>query len=486
MASLATVIVGTICLLLLPRIVSFYRSKLRGRPPPGPPGHPLVGNVRDIPAPQEYPWIKYHEWCREYDSDIIQLSVFGSNIVVLDTLEAANELLDRRSTIYSGRPRMFMLTELSGFGFSFGLMDYGEEWRVCRKMTHHEFRATPFKKYRYILVHHAHDLVRRMTKESVARVSFHLKHMAGANIMQVTYGIKVLPEHDPFIGLAEASNEAVSTCALSFYLVDSFPLFRYVPTWFPGAGFKRQAAGWREAANCELNIPYEDYLRREELGKADYCMAKGLAEAYGTDKATEDRAKKTTATMYSGGADTIAAVMHTFFLAMLLYPDIQARARQELDEALGTHRLPTFEDFGSVPYIDAMIKELLRWQPIVQLNLLRKLGEDDVYKGYHLKKDSVVIVNTWSILHDDKVYPNPDTFDPDRFLKNSTLNPDVLDPEDVGFGFGRRVCPGRYMAYDTVWITIATILACTAMCPAKDAVGREIEVKADFVSSFIT
>ena len=48
--------------------------------------------------------------------------------------------------------------------------------------------------------------------------------MAGANIMQVTYGIKVLPEHDHFIGLAETGNQAVSTCALRFYLVDSFPL----------------------------------------------------------------------------------------------------------------------------------------------------------------------------------------------------------------------------------------------------------------------
>ena len=59
--------------------------------------------------------------------------------------------------------------------------------------------------------------------------------------------------------------------------------------------------------------------------------------------------------------------MHTFFLAMRLHPDIQSRARRELEAVLGTHRLPTFEDFGSVPYIDALIKEVIRWQPIVRL-----------------------------------------------------------------------------------------------------------------------
>lgn len=59
--------------------------------------------------------------------------------------------------------------------------------------------------------------------------------------------------------------------------------------------------------------------------------------------------------------------MHVFFLAMLLHPDIQERARQETDATLGTCRLPTFEDLGLVPYIDAVIKEVLRWQPIVRL-----------------------------------------------------------------------------------------------------------------------
>ena len=63
--------------------------------------------------------------------------------------------------------------------------------------------------------------------------------------------------------------------------------------------------------------------------------------------------------------------MHTFFLAMRLHPDVQSRARRELEAVLGTHRLPTFEDFGSVPYIDALIKEVIRWQPIVRLGRSR-------------------------------------------------------------------------------------------------------------------
>ena len=88
-------------------------------------------------------------------------------------------------------------------------------------------------------------------------------------------------------------------------------------------------------------------------------------------------------------------------------------------------------------------------------------------------------------MHDEKVYPDPHIFAPDRFLKNGVLNPDVLDPQDVAFGFGRRMCPGTLMAYDTLWITIATILTCTEICLAKDGAGREIEVKEDYLSSFV-
>ena len=84
------------------------------------------------------------------------------------------------------------------------------------------------------------------------------------------------------------------------------------------------------------------------------------------------------------------------------------------------------------------------------------------------------------------MYPDPHTFTPDRFLKDDMLNPDILDPRDIAFGFGRRVCPGMSMAYDTLWIAITTVLACTEICLAKDSAGREIAVKEDFPSSFTT
>ncbi|KAJ3005777.1 hypothetical protein NUW54_g4194 [Trametes sanguinea] len=234
-------------------------------------------------------------------------------------------------------------------------------------------------------------------------------------------------------------------------------------------------------------------------------MAWSLMEEFGTgDPVTEKRLRATTATVYlgtlvpllarvlgrpayisPGGAETSASALHTFFLAMVLHPEVQAKAREELDRVVGAHRLPTFDDFGSIPYIDAIVKEVLRWYPIVPILMPHKLSEDDVYDGYLLEKGSFVMVNIWAILHDEQRYSDPFAFNPDRFIKDGVLDPEMFDPEEVAFGFGRRVCPGRHLAYETVWIMIASVLSCFDIGKLKTEDGQDMELREDFVSSFV-
>lgn len=63
---------------------------------------------------------------------------------------------------------------------------------------------------------------------------------------------------------------------------------------------------------------------------------------------------------------TVSA-LGTFFLAMTLNPELQKTARKQLDQVVGTHRLPTFSDRPSLPYIDAILNEAIRWRPVVPL-----------------------------------------------------------------------------------------------------------------------
>ncbi|ETW78619.1 cytochrome P450 monooxygenase 85 [Heterobasidion irregulare TC 32-1] len=110
-----------------------------------------------------------------------------------------------------------------------------------------------------------------------------------------------------------------------------------------------------------------------------------------------------------------------------------------------TDRLPDFTDEAVLPYVTALMKKVLRWRPASLgchgLAIPRRVVCDDVYDGYSIPKDYIVIGNTWAILHNETTYPEPDLFSPQRFL-NAASTPSF---PDAAFGFGRRIYPGRYI-----------------------------------------
>ncbi len=142
-------------------------------------------------------------------------------------------------------------------------------------------------------------------------------------------------------------------------------------------------------------------------------------------------------------------------MAMACYPDIQKKARQELDRVIGPNHLPTFEDRQSLPYVTAIAKESMRWRSVAPLGIPHRSLADDDYNGYFIPAGSTVIANIWQVVQlkqhvicthdylrafarDTRVYADPEAFNPDRFLKDGLINPEVLDPSEFVFGYGRR------------------------------------------------
>lgn len=91
------------------------------------------------------------------------------------------------------------------------------------------------------------------------------------------------------------------------------------------------------------------------------------------------------------------AALAVFTLAMVLYPDVLKKAQAEIDFVVGRDRLPTFADRDQLPYIRALVKEVLRWKPITPLGLARRAVEDDVYQGYFIPAGSIVMTNVWYV-----------------------------------------------------------------------------------------
>ncbi|KAG8955265.1 hypothetical protein FRC00_005487 [Tulasnella sp. 408] len=115
---------------------------------------------------------------------------------------------------------------------------------------------------------------------------------------------------------------------------------------------------------------------------------------------------------------------------MLLYPKVQARAREEIDRVISEGRSPDFSDQEKMPYTRAVVLETFRWNPPAPLGTSRQISRDP------------------------KIYEDPSVFNPERFINN----PNILDPRDFIFGFGRRICPGNYLAYQITWIFVVSIL----------------------------
>jgi len=166
-------------------------------------------------------------------------------------------------------------------------------------------------------------------------------------------------------------------------------------------------------------------------------------------------------------------------LAMVLYPEAQKRAQEEIDRVVGRDRLPTFQDEDNLPYVRALVKEIMRWRGVAPLSVPHRLCQDDYYEGYFLPKDTICIVNVWHLNHDPDVYgPDADEFRPERHLDaNGKLKPAVADTKDeshVTYGFGRRICVGRHVSNNSMFVEIAALLWCFDITPAKDAQGKDI------------
>ncbi|KAI0033060.1 cytochrome P450 [Vararia minispora EC-137] len=446
------------------------KRRRRGLPyPPGPPGLPVIGNMLDLPSANE--WVVYRDWARKY----------------VNSVKAANELFDKRSSLYSDRPALTSLTEYLGFDWSIGFLPYGPKWRSLRKALHAHFHPAAAKRYEPIEVEATRTLLRNLL-EDPGEFREHTRHMAGQVILRIAYGIDVLAQNDPFVALAEKALHAIMLAtSFSGSMFDMLPFLKQMPWWFPGASFKKEAEKWRPIIREVVDQPFAATRRAVDQGNAGLSVAGSIITQELCDPLLTP--KDLPANLYLAGADTTVSAMQTFILAMVLNPEVQCKAQREIDSVLGGKRLPTFGDEERLPYVSALCKEVQRWHPVTPLAIPHRLTEDDVYEGHFLPRGSIVVGNAWAILHNSNTFPHPESFLPEHFLSKSqggTLNDgDVCRPAEAAFGFGRRECPGRFMARASVWIAVANILAAFEIKPLLDKDGHPIPVQEKYTSGIV-
>jgi fumagillin biosynthesis cytochrome P450 monooxygenase len=311
--------------------------------------------------------------------------------------------------------------------------------------------------------------------------------------LKIIYGYNVEPHSvDPLVKTVEKMVYYISnTFRPLVWIVDVFPWVRYLPEGWPGTSYRETAREVSRINSYVADAPYNlarkqyiDGTHRPSYVSALIQKLSGSGPGSGDFKlsaADEDTIKNTAAIMYAGGADTSVASITSFVLAMIKYPDVQRKAQQEIDDVIGTHRLPGFADRPRLPYINAVIKESLRWYPIVPTNASHRVNEDFNYAGYKIPKGSIILASAWWFLHDPNVYMNPLAFEPERFLEPRN------EPEPVEiWGYGRRICPGRFLADANIFITAVRLLSAFNIKKAVDSEGQLIDPKVEYMPGSIS
>ncbi|KAF9238521.1 cytochrome P450 [Melanogaster broomeanus] len=496
---------GLVVVLLIWLFVVNRRTNPRGLPfPPGPKPLPLVGNIFHMNTAE--PWLSYTAWKKKY-GDLLHVRLLGQDFIVLNSEKVARALLEQRSAIYSDRP-VIPTHEMFGMGFSTVMLPYGDEWRLHRKLFHQAFRLESESRHREVYLTRARTLLTNLL-DAPADFEVHLKSFVASNVMALAYGYEMAARDDPMVrtvrSLVNLLAKALSPERAA--VLSAFPILERLPAWLPGAGFKRDAIYGRELAAQVLDVPFNWVKDKMALGIAPPSMVADclsqINEKDDYDK-QEYAIKATAATVFLGvfhsikrsisadekinathdlsnkaGFETSSSTLHAFILAMLLYPDVQAQAQAEIDSVIGSSRLPDFDDRPSLPYIDAILRELVRWNPAYHTRRQTKMStKDTIFQ----KVSALVVANVWAMGRDEDKFTDVEQFKPERFLTpDGKLVESPLFSNPI-FGLGRRICPGRFASDAFVWTAVVSILAAFRITKAKDAEGKEIDVTRQFTT----
>ncbi|KAI6759177.1 hypothetical protein HG530_009857 [Fusarium avenaceum] len=241
--------------------------------PPGPPSEFLLGHARVIPI--ENASAVYLKWSREYNSDIIHVRSLGRSTVVLNSAQAARDILDKKGANFSDRPR-FTLLEIMGWGKTVTFLPFGKRWQMHRKRLQTSFSNTNVRQWHGLQTAEARKTVLNMIKKPDTWETS-LRRFAVAVVLQVSYGTEVPEDDDPYIQMVNDAMYATGNGGVpANSIVDLAPLVRYLPDWIVRDWSLQFARNWRWAIQKLHDVPFTA-AQAEHLRNGHHSENKSLA-----------------------------------------------------------------------------------------------------------------------------------------------------------------------------------------------------------------
>ena len=298
-------------------------------------------------------------------------------------------------------------------------MPYGDAWRQGRKLMHSLTNVSLATSYEGIQEEESLRAVRDLMREPDKYETWFERYSAGL-ILRLAYSKRVDTGEEAFVRrILKVVHTVERVASPGVYLVDAFPILMRLPSFL--APFKREG---KRLHDEEISLFRGLLQEGVEASKdapspesANFC-GKWAANRKAYD-ISDDHVAYVIGTLFEAGAGTTAAAMSSFVLAMTLHPKEFASLQRELDKVVGD-RLPTFEDMPNLPRVRAAAKEVLRWRPVTAGGLPHMLIKDDVYKmpdgrSVFLEKGTAVHAVQWAIHREEGLYPDPESFRPERY-----------------------------------------------------------------------
>ncbi|KAG2037427.1 cytochrome P450 [Suillus americanus] len=363
-------------------------------------------------------------------------------------------------------------------------MPYGNRWRLHRRIFHQAFHQTAIPAYHATQLRSAHKLLFSLLQDP-ENYPNHFQMFTLTFMLSIVYDCEAKADDNHVASAITRYGELIvdGFAPAAMMLMETFPFLLQLPSWFPGATFKRASLKCIQAGHDVKEIPFQYVKERMSANDVGPCLvADALNRTSEDDDVNITAIKETASVAFVAATDTTTDTLLVFLLAMVLNPEVQAKAQAEIDRVVGKDRLPNFDDRPALPYLEAVLRETLRWYPVVPFGIPHATTTSDVYNGYFIPKGVVVFPNAWAMTHDATKYPSPDEFKPERFFEDDgSLNSDTMR---LSFGWGRRICVGRHLVDASLWIAMANFLAFFSAHKALGEHGMEIPVVPKFTTGF--
>ena len=450
-------------------------SPLRISDLPGPPALPLLGSAHHIQLPH------FHEqlegWHREF-GDVYRVRVWTREFIVFADPQVAAEALRDRPGTFSRTERVSTAATEMGFGGLFA--SNGEKWRRQRPMVMAAFDPGHIKRYFPALAQVAQRLSQRWQRTTEAGQDVELQH----DLMRYTVDVIAGLAFGTDINTLEGDQDVIQK-----HMEQIFPmLFRRTLAPFPYwrwfklpadrrldvhlEAFRSAVEGFIAAARDRMQR--DPALRSAPTNLIEAMLA--LRDQPGQDLTDHDVAANV-ATMLLAGEDTTANTIAWMLYLLSRHRWALERATAEVRRALGDDRVPTrLEQLDALPFIEACAHETMRLKPVAPI-LPQQAERDTVVGGVEIPQGTLCIFLMRTGAMDPRHFPQPDVFDPDRWLRDEAAASKRIA---MPFGAGARMCPGRYLALLEMKVAVATLLGGFDLAHVASADGEPVTERLAF------